>query len=457
MTNYTVSHLITHSIEDRDLKYLAVIPNKLLSTTETAQVEFIKAFSRKYGTIPTPDLLEVEKVFVDFVPHYTEGTPLKYIADKVFTAIKRRYVVTTIQSRQEKGEDIYDPDFLASLQRETFIPDYNVIDLATYDRNQYVQNRKPIKFNLPFFDELNLARGDFLVMFARMKSYKTFILLLQAYSLFRQGEKVEIYSLELAGVEILQRIDAMIGKINPSWFRSGIYKDTPEDVKSTIQRLNELAKTTHGGHIHIHEGGANLDSIIAEYESLPAEERPTVICIDALEHLSAKGIYESASRSLSLGEVAYGLKAFGVQKGVLVLATTQANRSASTGGKGGGDNTTVAGSDVIARAVDVLLYGQVVDADIPDKNGNPLRFTRWDVSASRHGVDVYTCFVNFKFDKGSVSIHKTVEEAESSTYFKPDSVQPDKNVETAEEKAIRRANTPGPVQNTIIQVEEELV
>ncbi len=455
--NYTISHLVTASIVEKNLRYLAVIPNKLLSQTESEQIGFIKQFSRTYGTIPTEELIEVEPVFRDFVPHYVEGTPLKYIADKVFTAIKRRYVVTTIQARQEKGDDIYDPEFLSSLQRETFIPDYNIIDLATYDRSQYIQDRKPIKFNLPFFDELNLARGDFAVQFGRMKSMKTFILLLQAYSLFRQGEKVEIYSLELAGVEVLQRIDSMIGKINPSWFRRGIYKDKPEDVQSTIQRLNELAKTTHGGHIRIHDGGATLDSIIAEYESLPAEQRPTVICIDALEHLSAKGIYESASRSLSLGEVAYSLKAFGVQKGILVLATTQANRSASTGGKGGGDNTTVAGSDVIARAVDVLLYGQVVDADIPDSSGNPLRYTRLDVTASRHGVDAYTCFLNFKFDKGSVSIHKTVEEAESSTYFKPDSVQPDKNVETAEEKAIRRANTPGPVQNTIIQVEEELV
>ena len=310
---------------------------------------------------------------------------------------------------------MYEPEFLASLMPLTNIPSYEVIDIATYDRNNYLRDVDPISSGLPFFDDLNLSRGDFMVMYARLKSYKTFTLLLLGYKLFLAGERVYIYSLELAAREVLQRLDSMLGKINPAWFRKGMFNQDRSEVLDTLSMLNKLAaEASMTGYVKIRDGGASVASVVAEIESLPENERPTVILIDAMEQMSAK-VSDSSAKSISLGDVAYSLKQIAVAYNLLVLATTQANRNAAQ--KDDADATTVAGSDIIARAVDVLLYGQIVNIDLPDINGNPQAYSKWSVAAARHGVDRYEAYITFNFNKGSVTIHRSIEAAEASNAF----------------------------------------
>jgi hypothetical protein len=253
------------------------------------------------------------------------------------------------------------------------------------------------------------------VLYARLKSYKTFTLLLLGYKLFLEGERVYIYSLELGVVEILQRLDSLLGKINPSWFRKGMYNQADAEVRNTLQMLNQLAKAaSKKGYIRVKDSHATISSVVADIEFAPDDEKPTVILIDAFEHMSAS-VNDTSAKSLSLGDVAYSLKQIAKNYELLVLATTQANRQA--GGGGGADPRTVAGSDNIARAVDLLLYGETVNIDIPDINGNPQAYSKWSVAAARHGVDSYEAYLQFNFNRGSVTIHKTIEEAEQQKAF----------------------------------------
>jgi hypothetical protein len=143
-------NLITHSIIEGDLRYVTNIPRHLLEKDELAVVDYIAKYSADYGKPPSESVLVRE--ILDFAPAKVEGAALGYIANEVYNNIKRRYNKQRLSEVREKDgiDAMYEPELLGSLARETTIASHETVDLATYDRMDYINLLSPIAFGLPF-------------------------------------------------------------------------------------------------------------------------------------------------------------------------------------------------------------------------------------------------------------------------------------------------------------------
>jgi len=220
---------------------------------------------------------------------------------------------------------------------------------------------------IPFpWEPLNRAtggmqNGQFIVIYARPKNMKTFLLCITAVTAYLlHGRRVVVYSKEMTIQQLRRRCAAMICKLDDREIRTG--QLSPEDEEYYFDMLFDLEELEQESALEGRrepgllflsdkgvKGGSTVESLRARIEKFD----PDLLCADGF-YLMRDGRSGKRNREwTTVGNVSGDLKELALEMDIPVLGTTQANREAAK--SYGDDLAEVAFADAIAQDADVVM------------------------------------------------------------------------------------------------------
>lgn len=208
----------------------------------------------------------------------------------------------------------------------------------------------------PFNEQtLGIQEDDYIVLYGRPKSMKSFVLSAMAASAYDQGKNVLVYTKEMPAWQLFRRVGAFIARLPYSELRLG--RLSPEDE----MRFNDLyhlvvdqARITNGRHnivcISGRDAPAGQDSM-SWVRSKVDKYKPDIIFIDGLYLMSADGKPgKDHERVASISRAARDLV---LATHIPLVATMQANRDAAK--HGNAELNEIAYSDAIGQDATVAI------------------------------------------------------------------------------------------------------
>jgi len=184
----------------------------------------------------------------------------------------------------------------------------------------------------PFNEQtLGIQEDDYIVLYGRPKSMKSFVLSAMAASAYDQGKKVLVYTKEMPAWQLFRRVGAFIARLPYSELRLG--RLSPEDeqkLNDLYMMVREQSKATQGSHniicISGRDAPAGQDSM-SWVRSKVDKYQPDIVFIDGLYLMSADGKpgkdhERVASISRAARDMVLGTR-------IPLVATMQANRNAA--------------------------------------------------------------------------------------------------------------------------------
>jgi hypothetical protein len=176
-------------------------------------------------------------------------------------------------------------------------------------------------------DELGgFTSDDYVVLFGRPKSFKSWILVYLITSLMTQGKRILVYTKEMTWEQMYERIICCLSEIRHWNLRKGLL--SPEErilFEQTVEMLllpeisNQLIILS-GMDAHGHDTIPWIRSKIENY-------KPQFVAIDGM-HLMAD-VHKSKKREEKITNISREARSLVLQTGVPVIATVQANRAAA--------------------------------------------------------------------------------------------------------------------------------
>jgi len=224
-------------------------------------------------------------------------------------------------------------------------------------------------------DTMGKHEGDFIVLYGRMKSMKTWILLYMAiYDYLVNGARVIIWSREMNKKKMSLRLAALLAKIDYQLFKKG---KLPPKVRERFYRImrelkvednswdrgadREAAKLIKlseearlGTRSMLLLCGRQAPKTVEELRAIIQDYCPDSVYLDSFYHMDpAKDASNTTVRWQRIAHLAESIKEMAEDEGVPVVASHQANRS---GEKTMGETMAdMADSDVIAREADLII------------------------------------------------------------------------------------------------------
>ncbi|MCP4542298.1 MAG: replicative DNA helicase [Chloroflexi bacterium] len=184
-----------------------------------------------------------------------------------------------------------------------------------------IEEPQSIPTDFPSLDQLldGLQRSDLIVVGARTGIGKSSFMLTLARNAAKHGQNVGIFSLEMSGTQITQRLTAMESGIDVQRLRTGNLKD---DDWSLIARTSD---TLSQAGIWIDDTPAiSISNIRAKARRLVAEHGLDLLVVDYLQLITNPGRHEN--RNLEIGVITRGLKALARELDIPVIVASQLSR-----------------------------------------------------------------------------------------------------------------------------------
>jgi replicative DNA helicase len=165
-----------------------------------------------------------------------------------------------------------------------------------------------------------LHRSDFIVLAARPSVGKTAFALNIAANAAREDFPVAVFSLEMSGEQLVQRLLCSEGQINSSRLRSGHLNDNDwTKIMQALGRLNDLP-------IHVDDTPAiSILEIRAKARRLFRDKSTGLIIVDYLQLMQPQN-RRSENRQVEIADISRGLKVLAKELDVPVMALSQLSR-----------------------------------------------------------------------------------------------------------------------------------
>lgn len=326
-------HLISRVLFSGEIKNVMnrkIHANMFVDNRNRKVFSFIIDYYQQYGELPHMEVIDNE--FPDYhVKHVKD--PVEYCIDKIVENYVRNKGSDLILNKAKKLVD--DPmqgleeikhGFNALGTETNPTQDTNYIETTDHRKQRYLdlKNMKGIDGIPTPWDVLNkctmgIHPEDFIVIVARPKIGKTWMISILAEHFWNSNQKVLFVSNEMSTSQIERRFDAIHFKLPYEELRLGLLADSHE--QRYFEGLDELSKGKEDsiwivGHI----GGVSaISSKIDEY-------KPDIVLVDGMYLLQddRRGL----NRWERTSNISRDLKLLGKKKKIGVIATTQFNREA---------------------------------------------------------------------------------------------------------------------------------
>ena len=364
------SELLTAALETKNPQLITRIPKCFLNETEIKYSSFVEDCVKE-GWTPT---LETFKRQFRFIEMPTE-IPGKVLYSKFTEQRRDTYIAEKtaefVEDNQKNGKSPYQG--MASFQRDlldkTVIFNPEIIDYGALPRDVYVSNTYRSKYHAPYFDEISqgLQGGDFVVIMAGTKGFKTTLLKSLAQGAYFEGkENVVFCSQEQAALAMSQQLDMQALERNHASLRAGISEEQLAELKGFQTKISK-----RGNKFFI---TPPVRSVRQLHEYLTSLNTPIhKVFIDGLNLM--QGDYSDSYGSLQ--KVCSELKAYAIEHNIIIIAVTQSNREGYKSSMNMGAQH-IAGSFAIAMFADVMLALSTIEED-----GKPQVYVR--PILNRHG------------------------------------------------------------------------
>lgn len=213
--------------------------------------------------------------------------------------------------------------------------------------------------------------SDLVIVAARPGMGKTAFTLSLLKNAAELGKGVAIFSLEMAGTQLTQRLIAMEAEVDSRTLRTGKMEDYEwKRVHSAVEKLSELP-------IYIDDTpGINIFELRAKCRRLKQNHGISLIAIDYLQLMTSAPNDKKGNREQEISSISRALKGLAKELGVPVIALSQLSRAVETRG---GDKRPMLSdlreSGAIEQDADIVsfiyragYYG--IDEDVMDGDSN---------------------------------------------------------------------------------------
>lgn len=382
--------LVTESLKRGDVHLLFNFPKELMSKSEVKVVDWVIAYTSRYGQPPTEARLREN--FDSFVPIYSDD-PLADIYDTTLIQLRNHYVrayLTQVQDDLKKGADPF--PYIDHLHQVTRGGSSDVTHYTKYDRTAYYRRPTAYPYEIAEIDKHTggMAKGDLIYLIGRLGTGKTTFALWMLSKGLQKGRRFLMVSNENRADDIVAKIDSYIGGFNP------LKKRTQEWSSSDLNKLktvNYIASHMEGEVFIPNRPVENMK----ELRSLIYTHKPDIVMVDGIYLMSGAA---GDSHWEKITGVSRELKQVAEGEGLPIIGIHQANRQAI--GKRI-DVEHIAYADALAQDADLLLG---INAEEDGSIFVESFKNRW-------GDDHWGFFLRFYFETMSVRVmsDKVVEES----------------------------------------------
>ena len=339
-----MNELITAAIREEDVQVLNDFPPDLQNDWEKEIILWIAEYMRKYSKMPT--LTRLQKEFDDFLP-LKSVDPIMDIFDREVLEKKRLFATNMIATLSEAlREARYDPaEVIAEVHRTLSVSQTGLIKYSTFDRGEYFKPRTPLMFHFPLIDKVTggLLNGDLGYIVGRLGTGKSTTAQWITHQWWKDGKRMLFISGEMMPVDVLMRLDAMVGGFNPRMLRMST---KTIELQKKVEIVSHVAASASGEIIFPKSRMMTPSAIIGAATQLEVD----AVIIDGV-YLMRTDRYIS-SKWERVAEISNHLKQGALSLGIPFLGITQIRR---LGGKEKVEVEDIAYSDALGQDADVIL------------------------------------------------------------------------------------------------------
>lgn len=279
---------------------------------------------------------------------------------------------------------------------------------------------------------------DYIVLFGRPKSMKTWVLNAMLASAFAQEKKAIIYTKEMTPDQIFLRIAACIGKFPYQELRTG--KLSPEDEYALAQLAAMVAENLNQSNLICLSGrdAPEGQDTVPWLQSKVEKYKPDAIFIDGMYLLSDVGGNKRTADWLRVTNISRAIRSMVLGTRVPAICTMQATRGAAKHANGNLDE--IAYADAVAQ--DATLALRVIN----EKQTPTIALV---AAGSRefklHGLRIHGIPAT-NFDFKEVMTEKDIKRAEEQDVTQDEPEDPENHSKMRKAKSVR---TPKNQQNTV--------
>lgn len=375
---------------------------------------FVRDFFREYGKVPELATVE-ELVGVPLAGRTYE--PLEFYIDRLKTRFLGNMLAEGVEGTVKKlrADPTTGPkealEEIKILSRKASELDRSgegaVVDLRVTadDRWNYYQELKALGGRIDGIETpwrrvnertRGLHKGELWVIVARLKTGKSWFLVVMADHMWKTGERVLLVSQEMAVHTFSRRIDAKYSELSYEEFRSGMldvfgeqkYRAKLDEIKVQKQPLIVA--------------GAGIFRTIEDVEVLIEETHPTVVLIDGVYLMKDAALRKKGgSKYDHVSRVVDELQVLAQRKNVPIVVSTQFNRKVDKGKHDAGAEFTGYAYEIAQNAH--VMIGLFRDQD--DEAAGRMR-VRLMESREGRGLDLMLAWDLSKMDFKEIGIMK---------------------------------------------------
>lgn len=346
-----MNELVTRSIQDGNLTYMAQFPHELLAGPEQELFEWVLDFNQHHGAPPSVKATEEQFSFYypwEFTPTPHEPKPQPLSATYEQLVQQKLAEISTYKLRQAEeqlrisGEVPLDTlEEIAQLHTLA----QGVVRYSLFDRSLYFRRSTlHLPFSLLEKHTGGLANGDFMLLVGRLGTGKSTVAQYMAKEFWEQHKRILFVSAEMLSLDVFSRIDAMVGSFNPLTLREG---QTP-DITRTLTKVVDRARK-HKGEIIIPR---NRLLSPAQISGFAKHLDVDLIIVDGAYLLQPSG-GKYTSKWEKVATVSNQLKQMALDLQLPLIATAQIKRGASA--EAGYDPEDIALSDALGQDSDFIV------------------------------------------------------------------------------------------------------
>lgn len=353
---------------------------------------------------------------IELTQNSTTPENVKYYIDSIQKKAQLRNLIEVTQKIQDEGFDSTkaSEDILQSAEREilqvtrmrnaTDMRSGEEVIVEVLKQIRLLSQRKNHITGLETkFSELDkvtngLQKGDLIILAARPSAGKTAFALNLALNVAQYNPAtVAIFSLEMPGEHLIQRMIASRSKIAISKLRAGEIRSERE-----WNALEEAAKDIQSTKLFIDDGGSITVPVIAsKCRKLATEEGLHLIVIDYIQLIA--GSSRTDNRQQEVSEISRGLKQLARELGVPIIALSQLSRSVEQRANSKPMLSDLRESGSIEQDADIVMFlsrddYQKTNEDEENQSAMVNRESMVDLYMAKHRNGA-TGHLDFSFDK----------------------------------------------------------
>lgn len=251
--------LIVASIEQNNDEYIKKINVEMLDVHEREVVEYLRQYTKDYGSLPTEDLFRKSE-YGDYWGNYLKGTPIKHIYELTMQRAVYDYSRKTIQDLVDEYNmtgEMNIEELKSRIKKITTPKDVKKPkSLGKIKRKEYYtsESANHLPFGIPTIDHHTggMKLGDYSLLFAPTNVGKTTLTAMMAVRVALGGGKVLYNPREITEDEIMEKIDAILGSFCENLFNKATDEDK-EELKNKLTFVEQMWEKIYaaGGDIHI--------------------------------------------------------------------------------------------------------------------------------------------------------------------------------------------------------------